>query len=86
MKLLLVILAIIIIKVLINIKLANYMVKAAELKGYGPEAKVLSLVYWTGTFGCLYVIALPDLVLQRQNEQILKHLNTAPEPEELPEI
>lgn len=72
--------------IVINLVLANFMKSAAELKGYGSEAHVFGLVFWTGFFGCLYAIALPDLVLQKQNEEILKRLNEAPKEEKLPEI
>lgn len=75
-----------IVVIVINVVLANFMVRATELKGYGPDAHVFGLVFWTGWFGCLYAIALPDLNLRKQNEEILARLGKTAAAEKLPEI
>ena len=53
-----------IIALIIRIMLAGYMKSAAEKKGYSQTFHVFVLVFIFGLFGCLYVIALPDLSIQ----------------------
>ncbi len=56
---------------------AKRMAFAAECKGYQPEqSHAFAMCFWLGTLGCLYVIALPDLIAQKQNEQIERFLRT----------
>lgn len=72
--------------IIIDFILAKFMVSAAEMKGHGPEAHVFAMVFWLGLLGCLYVIALPDLNLRKQNEEVLARLGNPATAEELPEI
>ncbi len=53
---------------------ANHMKKAAILKGYGDDAHAWAMCFWLGIIGGIYVIALPDLVQQGQNQQIISML------------
>lgn len=67
------------------------MKQAAYAKGYDDNAHAFAMVFWLGVFGCLYVIALPDLRIREQNEKIIELLssNKTPDVEEtikLPEI
>lgn len=54
---------------------AQKMKEAAILKGYGDDYHIWALCFWLGIFGYLYTMALPDLVTQGQNQQIIKLLN-----------
>ena len=38
------------------------------------EAHAFPIVFFFGIMGCLYVVALPDLVIREQNEDILTAL------------
>lgn len=50
---------------------AYLMRNAAVLKGYGDDYHIFAYCFWLGLFGYLYVISLPDLVSQSQNQQII---------------
>lgn len=53
---------------------ASFMKRAAIQKGYGDDAHAWALCFWLGIIGGLYVIALPDLICQNQNQQIIELL------------
>ncbi len=50
---------------------AALMKNAAVMKGYGDDLHAWAICFWLGIFGYLYIIALPDKVLQEQNQQII---------------
>lgn len=50
---------------------AFFMRNAAIEKGYGDDIHAWAVCFWLGIFGYLYVIALPDKILQSQNQQII---------------
>ena len=50
---------------------AYLMRNAAVLKGYSDDYHIFAYCFWLGLFGYLYVISLPDLVSQSQNQQII---------------
>jgi hypothetical protein len=60
------------ISIIINSIGASLMRKSAILKGYGDESHVFAICFWLGIFGYLYVISLPDLIAQNQNQQIIE--------------
>ena len=68
---------------------AYYMSNAAEAKGYGNEYHIWPICFFLGILGYLYVISLPDLKLQKQNQELLdamlNHSETTVE-DELPEL
>lgn len=79
--------------IIINLILAKFMARAAALKGYGDESAPFWLVFLFGFVGCFYVIALPDLELRRQNEELISfnkqihaHADEKPMEDKLPEI
>ncbi len=53
---------------------ASFMSEAASRKGYGDDAHAWAMCFWLGIIGGLYVIALPDLILQEQNQRIIELL------------
>ncbi len=53
---------------------ATLMNKAAVRKGYGDDAHAWAMCFWLGIIGGIYVIALPDLIQQNQNQQIIELL------------
>ena len=53
----------------INFILGTFYKQVAYAKGYDDKAHAFILVFIFGIFGCLYVVALPDLVLRKQNER-----------------
>ncbi|MGM9522164.1 MAG: hypothetical protein ACI3VB_06780 [Oscillospiraceae bacterium] len=53
---------------------AHFMNLAAVRKGYGDDAHVWALCFWLGIIGGIYVIALPDLIQQSQNQQMIELL------------
>ncbi len=53
---------------------ASLMNKAAARKGYGDDAHAWAMCFWLGIIGGVYVIALPDLIQQNQNQQIIELL------------
>ena len=49
-----------------------YLMKGAAIqKGYGEDIHVWAICFFLGIFGYLYIIALPDKVVQSQNQQII---------------
>ncbi len=54
----------------INIAMAMSMQKIAEKKGHQQSA-AFWLTLLLGILGCVYTAALPDLVLRKQNEDLL---------------
>lgn len=87
------IIAIVIVSLIIDLILAKFMARAADLKGYGDESAPFWLTFLLGFIGCLYVIALPDLELRKKtdelkeiNKKILEHYEDKPVEESLPEI
>lgn len=67
-------LIIVIVIVVINGIGAQKMKEATVLKGYGDDYHIWAICFWLGIFGYLYAIALPDLVIQSQNQQMIKLL------------
>ena len=61
----------VVIAVCVNAVGAFFMRNAAIEKGYGDDIHAWSVCFWLGIFGYLYVIALPDKILQSQNQQII---------------
>lgn len=59
---------------LIQFIFANFMQKVAARKGYGNDAHAWAMCFWLGIVGGVYVIALPDLIQQNQNQQIIELL------------
>lgn len=56
----------------INCGIAGIMNKVATAKGYGKKAHVFAMCFWFGIVGYIYVAALPDLIRQRQNQQLIE--------------
>lgn len=61
--------------VVCNLIIACIMENVAEKKGHGKEAHSFAICALFGIFGCLYVIALPDLKQQKQLDKIIKLLD-----------
>ncbi len=61
----------VVIAVCVNAVGAFFMRNAAIEKGYGDDIHAWAVCFWLGIFGYLYVIALPDKILQSQNQQII---------------
>lgn len=59
----------------INAIVAGFMKDAATLKGYGEDSHIFAICFWLGLLGYLYVISLPDLITQEQNQRIIDLLN-----------
>ena len=53
---------------------ASLMKKVAIAKGYEENNHIWSICFCLGIIGYLYVIALPDLIQQSQNQKIIKLL------------
>lgn len=64
----------IIVWVIIEGIIAYFMNQAAEEKGYNSEAHAFALCFWLGIVGWLYVVALPDKNIRKQNEEIINLL------------
>lgn len=45
--------------------------KRSYREGYGDDIHAWAIYFWLGIFGYLYVKALPDKILQSQNQQII---------------
>ncbi len=56
---------------MINLIIAGIMASTAQRKGYGDEVHAFAACFFLGIFGALYVIALPDKVVQEQNRKII---------------
>lgn len=61
--------------VICNLIIAVAMEEAAKKKGYGKESRIFILCFLFGIFGCLYVIALPDLKQRKRLDKIIKLLD-----------
>lgn len=61
----------VVVAVSVNAVGAFFMRNAAIEKGYGDDIHAWAVCFWLGIFGYLYVIALPDKILQSQNQQII---------------
>lgn len=59
-----------IVVLVVNGLLASKMSKAAEQKGHS-ERTFFHLCFWLGIYGYLVVLALPDLKLRSQNDQMI---------------
>lgn len=65
---------VLIIVIVINAVVANFMKQVAYAKGYDDSAHAFAMAFWLGIIGDLYVVALPDLVAREQNREILEAL------------
>lgn len=61
-----------IIGLIINVAVATLMSNVAVLKGYGTEVHAFAACFWLGILGCIYVAALPDKIIQSQNQRIIE--------------
>lgn len=62
---------------LLSLMAAAKMRDLAQQKGHNVNfLHVLAWCFWFPIFGYLYVIALPDLILQKQNEEIINRLQS----------
>lgn len=61
----------VVVAVCVNALGAFFMRNVAIEKGYGDDIHAWAVCFWLGIFGYLYVIALPDKILQSQNQQII---------------
>jgi len=68
---------IIVVFLCIQALLANFMKEVAYAKGYDDNAHAFAMCFWLGIYGCLYVIALPDLKAQKAQEEIAEVLKIA---------
>ncbi|PWL69970.1 MAG: hypothetical protein DBY23_05710 [Bacillota bacterium] len=59
---------------LVQFIFANFMRKVAVRKGYGDDAHAWAMCFWLGIAGGIYVMALPDLIQQSQNQQMIELL------------
>lgn len=67
------VLVIVVVLLCISGFLASILSDAAEQKGY-EKRRYFYVCFWLGIFGYCTVIALPDVKLQEQNEQIISLL------------
>ena len=51
---------------------ASFMRNAALRKGYGDDIHAWAICFWLGIFGYIYIMALPDKIVQSQNQQIIE--------------
>ena len=80
--------------IVIDINMAAKMRVVVSQKGYDPDIlHIFAWCFWLPIFGYLYVIALPDLRLQAQNNEIISKLgskaeteSTEEEPIQLPDL
>ena len=73
---LLVVAAVLLIYILIAKKMASVVVE----KGYTVgEVHAFAMCFWLGPIGYIYVAALPDRTLQKQNEKIIELLSASRE-------
>lgn len=67
---------IVILLLVLNGAMANTMKDAVDTKGYDAKfMHIFAWCFWVPFFGYLYAIALPDLKLRAQNEEIIKLLS-----------
>lgn len=65
----------VIIILVINAVGAMLMKISTTMKGYGDNLHAWAICFWLGIPGYLYIISLPDLIVQQQNMQIIDLLN-----------
>ena len=58
----------------VNAFLAYLMKNAAVMKGYGEEIHAGAICFFLGIGGCIYILTLPDKIVQSQNQQIIELL------------
>ncbi len=56
---------------LISYVVAHKFERIAKIKGYGRETNAFLMCFFFGIIGCMYVIALPDLKLRKQQEKMI---------------
>lgn len=79
---------VLVVYLVINGITAYYMKNVAYAKGYDDNAHAFAMCFWLGIVGLLYVVALPDLVQRKNQEEIIALLRKQPlqEDVELPEL
>lgn len=68
------IILIIIVMLVVNSIYAWLMKKAYIQKGYKDTFEIFIFCFLFGILGGLYIISLPDLIIQNQNQQIIELL------------
>lgn len=77
---------------IISAIISSLMAESAAMKGYDPdEMHIFAICFFLGIFGCLYVLSLPDKIVQQQNKEIIEllkaqQINKDTENDELPEL
>lgn len=61
--------------VVVNVIVANYMKNVAYAKGYDDNAHAFAISFIFGIAGWLYVVALPDLIARDNQEKIIRLLS-----------
>ena len=64
----------IMIALIIDVIMAKLMENVAIMKGYGKSRHIFAICFFLTILGYLYVLALPDKVIQSQNQQIIEIL------------
>lgn len=59
---------------IINLILAHFFKQVAYAKGFDDKCHAWALVFWLGLFGCLYVVALPDLNARKVSADLLAQM------------
>jgi ammonia channel protein AmtB len=77
---------------IVNLIVAVIMQEVAQEKGYDDFSHVFAISFFCGIAGWLYVVALPDLVSRKNQEELIELLKSKEitaiddESEELPEL
>lgn len=74
---------------IIDAIIAYYMKEVAYAKGYDDNAHAWAMSFWLGLPGWLYVVALPDLIQRKNQEELMKLLsnsNISSTDDELPDL
>ncbi|MBQ8247524.1 MAG: hypothetical protein IJZ42_10360 [Lachnospiraceae bacterium] len=69
--------------------IAYYMKQVAYAKGYDDNAHAWAISFWLGLPGWIYVVALPDLIQRKNQEELIKLLsngNVNSTDDELPDL
>lgn len=69
------VLILVLVLLIIDVIIANYMKEVAYAKGYDDNAHAFALCFWLGVAGWCYVIALPDLIVRKNQEELIKLLS-----------
>lgn len=83
---------ILIIAIVIPMIIASLMAESATRKGYDAnEMHIFAWCFFFGIFGCIYVLSLPDKIIQQQNKEIIEllkaqQINKNNETDELPKL